>query len=167
MSVCDVLVRQSSQRSTDHSNPPLWRGSSLRWPLRSASLLGECISRRSPALWATSFEISLRRLLGSVAPIFTWEKKKKKTRILHSATSTASVVLVKCCKENKSCKGRCMVHKCYSHPPSPLSCPHWLNRGSSHYFLKYFYETHKKILDPFFFFDGFSHCEPKFLFTEN
>lgn len=56
-------------------NKPLWRDSCLRWPLLSCSLLDVCIPRISPAFWATSREMSLMRLLGSLV-IFTTKQKR-------------------------------------------------------------------------------------------
>lgn len=55
---------------------PLWRDSERRGLLLSGSLLGRCKPRSSPARWATSLEISRRRLFGSLVPIFTKKTKK-------------------------------------------------------------------------------------------
>lgn len=56
---------------------PRWRSSGLRWPPLSGSLLGGCIPRSSPAFWATSREMSLRRVLGSLGPIFATKQKRR------------------------------------------------------------------------------------------
>lgn len=72
-------------------NKPLWRDSGLRWPLLSGSLLDGCIPRISPALWATSREMSLRRLLGSLV-IFT--TKQKRCQVLHAINAHFSLILI-------------------------------------------------------------------------